>query len=464
MQKTFKETYKDLSIKLQTSRWTGVRQAKFIGEYSLQDWGSDELFIYDINNDGIPEFLWLQSQGIFKSDLYVRRDFKKYHFLEDSRGLDCLTATNTKCEILWQVGKPFEGSQPYCSHAGEQMVTVYQTTNRVPKIAMLAAPNVLRVVDGKYGNIDHELELPADNFALIKTAYSKSGHHFIIGVMDAGVNPFSYGNPTLVLNSSFEIMKQILAVGNGHQVWVHDFDHDDEDEFMLGYQLFNINGNNVWTLDYWSDKQTKYMPDEQHVDSISPIKIGGQFYAAIAGSDRLYWITEYGQVIWHYSPRHAQYVLVGNFLGKTAEPVIILVDSKNGTKLLGLSISGDKCWEKNSLPNWPMGRPKCVGNKPAHMGVPIVKWESPDERPDLAIFFENGWPYGLNGRGNIKVAFPLPPSFHHKQEIQLPDHRPNDFGYSYQARCADINGDNEEEVIIYDRQHMWIYKIPEFSN
>ena len=41
----------------------------------------------------------------------------------------------------------------------------------------------------------------------------------------------------------------------------------------------------------------------------------------------------------------------------------------------------------------------------------------------------------------------------------LPLHRPNDWGYGYNCLVHDLNGDWRGEVMIYDRQHYWVFAL-----
>jgi hypothetical protein len=53
----------------------------------VKDFGAEQLRIGDLNGDGAPEFLFVQS-------------------IRGTREITCLTATTVAGEVLWQVGKP----------------------------------------------------------------------------------------------------------------------------------------------------------------------------------------------------------------------------------------------------------------------------------------------------------------------------------------------------------------------
>ena len=107
-------------------RWRGLPHARLVRELDLGSSGGDSLFVADINGDGRPEFLWLQSAGIFKSDLFARNPgFRE----RNDPGFDprrfCLTATDSSGHVLWQQGTPYGRDWPsYVSHVSDEMVAV----------------------------------------------------------------------------------------------------------------------------------------------------------------------------------------------------------------------------------------------------------------------------------------------------------------------------------------------------
>ena len=438
--------------------WSQLPKATLVQDFHLDNFGGDNLFIDDINQDGAPELLWLQSQGIFKSGLYTAGDKKKY--LHQGRGLTCLTATDTAGNILWQHGTPYQAKSPYCSHAAERMLDFFiDPVTGTSKIILLQGIDSITILNGADGQQEISEKLPADNFANVRAIQSGNNIYFIVGVMADSYESHSYGNPSLILDQNLNILNTIDTLGSGHRLWIHDFDGDGQQEALIGYEGINLAGEQVVQLDYWHGREELYEAKKQHLDCIAPLLWQDEWYAAIAGSDKLYFIKADGQVLWDYTPGHAQDVQVGGFQGKEQAPMIMMIDNVQRAYLYGFSVTGEKLWEKETKQNWPMGRPACVKKKQFHMGVPAVSWQSPDQRSDLYIYSEGGWPYGISSAGEAAVTFPYTAAAK-KAEYPIPLHRGDDFGYAYQTRVHDLDQDNEQEVIIYDRQHAWFYRLP----
>lgn len=76
-------------------------------------------YCVDLDQDGTHDVLWLQSAGMFSSRVYDRTSWKK-RISEAERGLFCLTATNARGEILWQIGQTWRGDRPFLTHGNER--------------------------------------------------------------------------------------------------------------------------------------------------------------------------------------------------------------------------------------------------------------------------------------------------------------------------------------------------------
>ncbi|MBN2549565.1 MAG: hypothetical protein JXB15_10435, partial [Anaerolineales bacterium] len=191
--------------------WRHIRRARLVREINLQDWGGCQLFIDDINNDGFPEFLWLQSLGIYKSQLFLNKAPTIDHFLT-THGQDifCLTATDQSGRILWQIGSPYSGPIPYLSHATEHMVTAADVdADGCIEVLSFNGSDELWMLDGISGQKKKVIQLPADNFATVKTGLRvlETGERIIlVGVSDISYPPYQYANPWLFLDSSLNIL------------------------------------------------------------------------------------------------------------------------------------------------------------------------------------------------------------------------------------------------------------------
>ena len=130
-------------------------------------------------------------------------------------------------------------------------------------------------------------------------------------------------------------------------------------------------------------------------------------------------------------------------------------------------MEGNIRW-KGTLPeNWPLGKPATVWRH-FRVGRPMSLWHDPlGSGQDLLVYNEAGWPYAIDGMGHIVVAFPCPEnarlpeafSLLGSPEVGRTPTRPDDWGFAYYARVADVDSDGQEEVIIYHRHHCWVYRL-----
>jgi hypothetical protein len=248
-------------------------------------------------------------------------------------------------------------------------------------------------------------------------------------------------------------------LGSGHCPIVFDADGDGYDEVLLGYELVDLHGRQIWTVDRW---MTEKFSTAQHVDEAKVLGEGDSLKIAITGGDRVYVVDRNGSTLWSSTQPHAQYVLVGKFDSSSDENCLFITNSLNDfDRVACFKINGEKVWEASLPEHWPMGRPRCLERLPYfHKGVPSVAWKNHvNGKPDMVIYCEKGWPYAVGMHGKPIMVFPQNPPVR-KNERTIPKHRPDDYGYSYNVDLADVNGDGVDEVIIYDRTHVWTYQIP----
>lgn len=440
--------------------WRTIPRAWLVREIALHDWGGCQLFIHDINNDGKPEFLWLQSTGIFKSRLYSQDNSVNSKLLSaHGQGLFCLTATDQSGTILWQVGQPYVGSDPYLSHAPEKMVCCYDVDgDGRTEVLALNGEDALLILDGCTGSIKNSAHLPADNFAVVACGKSGPGSGdvvVLVGVMADAYPPHNYANPWLFLDSTLHVIHHGEYLGAGHHVAIFDANGDGCDEFLIGYQLVDSHGKVVWTVDQWKGKPIN--PIEQHVDHVEICWIGDRWFAALAGSDKQYWIDSTGRTLWAHKLPHPQFCVVGH-----SESGLRIFVINQRESMHCFDMSGNEVWRGLLPENWPMGRPSGTFEpRPIHCGVPASILRTGDRiLGDLIVYKEGGWPYAVNFYGQPILTFPFTerarkPNFH------WPFGRINDVGLAFEAETCDLDGDSRDEIVIYDRQYAWLYRLNE---
>lgn len=450
-----------LACAIDGTSWNKLPSAILLESFSTGNWGGNDLFVADINGDGKTEFLWLQSPGVFKADVYRQRPVFS-HLKNEDPNLFCLTVTDVKGRILWQTGNPQTGWL-YCSHAAERSICCYDVDGDGNlEVLALGSQSELLLLDGKNGKIKNKTTLPADNFAIVacgRFGPSPTDVRILVSNSTVGYAPHSYGNPTLFLDSSLQIVHTADFLGSGHCPVVFDADDDGYDEVLLGYELIDLHGRKIWTLDRW---RTESFSTDQHVDEAKLFSRDCKWNIAITGGDRLYVIDAGGNTLWYSPQPHAQYVVVGKFVSKSNEDHLFVTNSLNDyDKTVCFSTTGEKIWEKKLPEHWPMGRPRCIERTPYfHKGISAVCWKNPVAgKPDVVIYCEKGWPYGVGEDGTPSIVFPQMPAIR-KPERQIPPPRPDDYGFSYSANVADVDGDGIDEIVIYDRTNVWVYRMP----
>jgi len=316
----------------------------------------------------------------------------------------------------------------------------------------------LLVLEGNSGRLKNSCVLPQDNFAAVTTFCntSNSSPVILVSVMADSYPPYTYGNPTLFLDKSLNILHLAEHIGSGHRIPLTDADGDGAEEALLGYQMVKSDGTILWTLDLWQGKQID--PFAQHVDQVSHFKWNGRDLFAIAGSDRLYLIDSTGVTIWSQMLPHPQYCLIGRFDSSDSRPSLFVTNRRE--MMHGFDLDGHETWRRMLPENWPMGKPNTLA-RPFHKGVPAVVWHSPDlKSQDIVVYSEAGWPYGVNGSGRLCLRFPHTGEILKPACANLPNHRPDDFGLSFSCAAYDIDRDGNEEMVIFDRRYAWIYSWP----
>jgi hypothetical protein len=414
-------------------------------DFPLHDFGGSELFIYDINGDGRPELLWLQALGTLSSKIY-RELIRKFRHLQKVPELFCLTATDARGNVLWQYGSPWSDTLPFPSHAAESMVDFAST----PKgTEIVCANGSCLFVFSNEGRLLRKANLPADNFHVVKAARHIGRYRVLAKNSVESYPPHTYGNPVLFYDSSLKLMKEWHLKGAGHLPYIFDADNDGNDEYIVGYNLISDNLDLVWTLDYWRGRQLN--PTAQHVDCIDVVREGKDWHVIFAGSDALYRTDSLGRLLWRLELPHPQYVKGGRF-GADGQAVFVTNCAWHPAALV--SLTGKILWAKKLPEHWPNGKPRSVASRSMHLDIPFSIWTGVER--DLIIYHEQGWPYILSGNGSIDFSIPCPKDAVQKP-IDFPGFYPDRYGFGYRTRVADLDGNNAPNIVVYDRNHAWVF-------
>lgn len=443
-------------------------EAKQMSEITFRDFHPVEVFPADIDGDGRIELVWLDSAGIFQSDVYQG----------DKRGIEnwnkdvfCLTATDQVGRILWQVRKTPSGNHHqtahYISHVADQRVYPLDIDGDGKTELLVLWKDRLQVYDAETGTLKQERMLTLDNFDIVMGAYKSDGSaRILVKNAERSWEPYLYGNPTLILDSKLGLVKELRFVeGAGHLPRIYDVNQDEEDEWLIGYCAFDLDGNVLWVAD--RQRNEEYDPARQHVDQlrVDDVNMDGCPEIFYAGSDCVYLVNSNGRLLWKFEGGHPQHAIAGNFLSSEDQQIIVHYHSSGGrlrNPVRAFSADGRILWEKTIQDNWPLGKPKVVGNQIMHGPEAILKL--PQGAPgglDAVITDEWGWPQALGPKGEKCFDIPCPSSsVEWPDAVRFVDYRYDDYGYGYRARIMDFNNDGYSEILIHDRYHAWLFKPP----
>ena len=435
--------------------WNNIPDAELIKEINLSDSGGCRLFVEDLNQDGIKEFLWLQSAGMFKSKIYDKfSNVKNYLDKVKQSSVFCLTATDQEGRIIWQSGKPYYGESPYLTHAPEQLLKMGDVDgDGINEILVFDAYDNLLVINPINGKTKRTIKLPEDNFSIVyyvKLSSAPKDFVLLIGVMDRAYDPHPYANPWIIMDSEFQIISCRDYKGAGHNVIIEDFNNDGEIEFLIGYQLVNTKGEVLWTVDYWDKREINSL--EQHADNIQAHKVDDEWFVTISGSDKQYYVNSKGKTIWVETLPHPQFSLIGNYNG---EDRIFVANQREGMN--SYTLEGKEAWNGLLPEHWPLGKPISINSeRPIHINDPMNLIPSKDN--DLMLYKEGGWPYVIDFSGKIVYKLPMPQTAK-KSDPKVYYRRINDIGFSFEGEVADIDNDGNYEILVYDRNYLWVYKL-----
>lgn len=444
----------NLNQMYQNKKWSKLPKASLWKEIKISDFAPTEIFFIQ-NKNGSKDLLLLRTQGIFESQIYKTDPFKKkLSFLTDENVFG-LRRIDWDGNIKWEIGESHKVDQtlPYCSHASEEMLTVNDIDYDGKKEIIVINNDKLYILDADKGSIKNEVALKMDNFGVVKVIEDrqKKMKRILVSVMADAYEGYNYASPTILLDSNLNQLKEFSAVGSGHRLLVLP-DANDRDKFLDGYEMFNFDGERLWILDEFIKRE--YNPKKDHIDHTEILKSGEGYCAAIAGSDYFYFVDiSNGKTLWKNKPLHAQYCLAGNY-GDKGQTGIFLTNMTY--KVQFYNLEGKISWEGELSSNWPKGKPRNISGKIFHMGIPANKVNSNDK--DQILYNEKGWPYVIDEKGNTVLVFPTTGNVKKDAPI-LPNHRADDFGFGFYSRTEDIDNDGIEEVLIFDRRYIWIYKI-----
>ena len=428
---------------------------RLAAEISLKDFGGIP-FVSDLNGDGRHEILWLQSPGIFHSKVFDVPPWQG-RFTPEERAHFCLTATDSTGHVLWRIGEPWTGTRPFVTHCGERALDCADIDGDSIKEVVCVRRQEVLLIDGASGAIERTATAPADNAQIVRLAHTGTGATdwtILVKNSESSYPPHEYANPAWFYSTRLDLLKTADYLGAGHAPVVTDLDGDGLDEFLIGYNAVDHSLETLWT--FRPVPQEQWDAVEMHVDTIATGEIGERLCVALAASDYEYLLdAKTGDLVWKYKGTHPQSCVVARLDPDAAEPQVLVHNKRADLQLIGAD--GEERWSAAPQLSFPYGQVEACKRQAFHTFDPLTVFHGSGRRgTDLVAFSDAGWPYVIDGDGHQHQAFPHTPNA--AQDWGDAPGRPDDYGYGFYVRVANLDGDPEEEVLISDRRFAWIYE------
>lgn len=405
-------------------------QVHLVSRIDTRDFGAETLRIGDLNADGAPELLFIQS--VF-----------------GTRAINCLTATSIAGEVLWQTGGAAAGNgriysdlpvQVYDWDADgwNEVLYVRQANYAEPPYAggvreradRYEGTATLVVLDGRSGKEKGTLKLPApaDDCFLLADLTGRGRREDLV-VKDR------YWNMWGVTHAGQELWH--WAGSTGHFPAIADLDADGKDEVFVGFALLDNDGKVLFAKE----------PHGAHQDACYLLRPTDGRWRLLFGNGGIHCLGGDGTELWQHALGEAQHVVAARFR-QDSEVQLAVVDrtpvpnhrrDRNAWGILYLyDLEGREIWRRQQETGaWAIG-------------TLSVNWRGEGHCRDLLVYGQGaGRPAVIyDGNGQITDTFPM---------AFAPQVNDQDRAGDVYALAADVWGDAREEVILSHSHGACIY-------
>jgi hypothetical protein len=396
------------------------------------DYGSAVVRFGDLNGDGQIEALVAQEDASGGQNQII---------------VTCLTAIDLKGRILWQVGKPnprnvWEGGDtPIQIHdidGDGQTEVIYQD----PK-------SLLTILDGKTGKQKRQVQLAGGHDCLLFADLTGSGRAQQFVVKDRYSDFWVYDAA-----QDFKLLWSKTRAITGHYPINYDFNGDGKDELLVGYTLYAPDGAVIWS------HQNDFPTGRNHNDAVDVKDMDGDGRPeiAIATSEDAILVDADGKVLFRAPGHHTQHAMIGRFRTDLPGKQAFFISRNEATAPGGrprpagvteafYTKSGELLWDNSKQKEedkdgW------------VTQGVVVENWTgNPNE--NFVCLNRRGIapPALLDGWGHEVAVFPFPAGIAQKAAGE----GQHDRYIGYYVKHIDVYGDEREEILVYDRNALYIY-------
>lgn len=438
------------------------REAVLVNSFSVEPGGASVVEITDVNGDGRPEVVLLQTAGQLQSRVYTQEALDRCGIGPEDQALYCLTVMDMSGRVLWRDGQPWDRDYPFSEHGGRAMIRVEDLDGDGRAELAVVSHGRIRLLDAATGREKVAADLPTDNMVQLSSAQlgdPAKGRQILCRVNCQPYRPWEYANPTLILNCDLSVYLDAFPVpGAGHNVVPLDVDHDGRDELLIGYSLLDHDGRVLWSLDM--GEGFDYAKEHADEIAVSDFNGDGKLEVRYAGSENLYITDLSGNLLQTMEAGHSQTTVEGPW-GPGGERRLILSEKNLG--LRGYNARGEQVWQRTDINGYAKGTVRWR----TQSGTP-AQWSlfRPQPRPDAnrPTRYERNvaashtlWPRFMDGGGRLYDVLPWDDRYTQPAAL-IRAKRAYDAGMMYLTAVQSADGRDTDDIYVYDRRRFWHFQ------
>lgn len=396
---------------------------------------------------------FLQTAGAHANDAFDPRfpEIKGYKTGVEDQDLFCMTLTDGEGNILWQVGEPWTLERPFSWNGSNFCEVADLDGDGRPEILLIHRAE-LRIHDGVSGALLRTRKMPHSGFYFARAVkIDRSGRHHILTKSVTTSLTHTYGNPTLLLDPDLNTVWEKEVPGAGHAANVADIDGDGLDEFLIGLSLFDHDGSPLWS--HQPDSEDSHLDDSV----IADLDDDGHFEFALAQDHHdaaVY--NDDGAARFRVPMHHCQNILVGSFFRDEPGLQLVFVDKAIGPAGEREAAIVDGNGRERSRHRtlgyyWVIDWPTALGPQ----SLIRVEWPPEPDAEHRVLWVD---PTGrelarLRARSSFQDRF-------ERFGLERFPARGRYFGANHAVAIGDLDGDGCEELLVTDRDTVWVFKKP----
>ena len=403
--------------------------AHLVSNIDVKDFGAETVRIGDLNGDGGPDLLFVQS-------------------VYGTREITCLTATTIFGEVLWQTGTPSKENGAIYS---DLPVQIYDW-DRDGKNEVLYVRQAVYAEPPYQGGVRERATRYEGNATMVLLDAQTGKEKTTFSLPAPADDCFLFADLTgrgrredLVVKDRYWNMWGVSHEGEvlwrwegstGHWPAIADVDEDGKDEVFVGFALVDDDGKVLFQKD----------PQGAHQDAAYIVRAPDGKWRLVFGNGGIHCLSRDGTKLWHHALGEAQHVVAGRF--RTSSPLdFVVVDrtpepthrrDENAWAILYLyDLDGKEVWRRQQPKGaWAIAT---VAIDWFGQGAPLAVLVYGHGLGQPAVIY--------NGEGEIVDSLPLESAASWLGEGPA----------WYYGLAADVWGDSREEVILSGSRGACIY-------